>query len=373
MQGQPVAASACLLPFGSQARCDPYAPIGTADVNKRLIPAIAVVALLLIAGAWWLFSRNDRSDKIVVHGNVDLRQVELPFNDSERIAEVLVEEGTIVHAGQVLARLDTGRLVPRVQAAQANVAAQSEALRRLHNGARPEEIAQARASVNAAQAEAANARSQLERLRGISEDSKGRAVSAQDLEAATAAARMSEAQAENARKALELILAGPRQEDIDQTRALLDAAQAELALLQRQLADAELVAPRDGVIRNRLMEPGEFATPQRPVFSIAITNPKWIRAYVAEPDLGRINVGTPATATIDSAPDSPSQGRIGFISSTAEFTPKTVQTEELRTSLVYEVRVLVEDEEDRLRLGMPATVIIDPSARAQQQASGSTE
>jgi HlyD family secretion protein len=338
-------------------------------VNKKAIPIVVAAVVLIGAIAYWIFGRHDQSGSIVLHGNVDLRQVDLPFSDSERIAEVLVEEGTTVKAGEVLARLDTGRLVPRLQQAEARVAAQSEALQKLHNGARPEEVAQARAAVNAAQAEAANARSQYERLRGISDESKGRAVSPQDLDAASAAARMSEAQAENARKTLELTLAGPRHEDIDQAKAQLDAAQADLALLKRQLADAELISPTDGVIRNRLMEPGELATPQRPVFTIAITNPKWIRGYVSETDLGRINVGMPATITIDSAPKSPIDGKVGFISSTAEFTPKTVQTEELRTSLVYEVRVFVQDDADRLRLGMPATVSIDPSARTPQLAS----
>jgi HlyD family secretion protein len=330
-------------------------------VNKKAIPV--VIALLLVAvAAWWFFNRSRHSDVVVLQGNVDLRQVDLAFSDSERIAEVLAEEGSIVHAGQVLARLDTGRLLPRVRQAEARVSAQSEGLHKLRNGARPEEIAQARAALNAAQAEATNAQSQLTRLRGISDESKGRAVSPQDLDTAMTAARMSEAQAENARKALELTLAGSRKEDIDQGQAQLDAAAADLALLKRQLADAELVAPTDGVIRNRLMEPGELATPQRPVFSIAITNPKWVRAYLSEADLSRIRLGAPATVTIDSAPGSPVEGTVRFISSTAEFTPKTVQTQELRTSLVYEVRVFVNDTDDRLRLGMPATVTIDPAA-----------
>ena len=338
-------------------------------MNKKVIPLAIVGLLLLGLIVYWVFGRGDNSGTVVLHGNVDLRQVELPFNDAERIAEVLVEEGTTVKAGEVLARLDTGRLVPRVQQAEARAVVQSEALRKLRNGARPEEVAQARAAVKAAQAEAANAQSQFKRLQGISDESKGRAVSPQDLEAASTAARMSEAQAENTRKALELTLAGPRKEDIDQAKAQLDAAQADLALLQRQLADAELVSPTDGVIRNRLMEPGELATPQRPVFSIAITTPKWIRAYLSEADLSRIKVGAPAKVTTDSAADAPVEGRVGFISSTAEFTPKTVQTEELRTSLVYEIRVFVDDRDDRLRLGMPATVTIDPAAPVQQPVS----
>lgn len=335
-------------------------------MSKRII-ALAVVALLALAVlGYWVFGGDDDESRIVLQGNVDLRQIELPFNDSERIAEVLVDEGSTVKAGQVLARLDTGRLLPRVVQAEARAAAQREVLKRLRNGARPEEVAQARAALAAAQAEAANATSQLQRLRSISDESNGRAISPQDLEAAVAAARMSEAQAESSRKALELTLAGPRQEEIDQAKAQLDAAEADLALLKRQLADAELVAPTDGVIRNRLMEPGELATPQRPVFAIAITTPKWVRAYLSEVELSRVALGAPARVTMDSAPNDPLEGKVGFISSTAEFTPKTVQTEELRTSLVYEIRVFVDDPEDRLRLGMPATVTITP---AGQQAS----
>lgn len=340
-------------------------------MSKRTI-ALAVVALLALAVlGYWVFGSDDDESHIVLQGNVDLRQIELPFNDSERIAEVLVEEGSTVKAGQVLARLDTGRLLPRVAQAEARAAAQREVLKKLRNGARPEEVAQARAALAAAQAEAANATSQLQRLRSISDESKGRAISPQDLEAAMAAARMSEAQAESSRKALELTLAGPRQEEIDQAKAQLDAAEADLALLKRQLADAELLAPTDGVIRNRLMEPGELAAPQRPVFAIAITTPKWVRAYLSEVQLSRVALGAPARVTMDSAPNDPLEGKVGFISSTAEFTPKTVQTEELRTSLVYEIRVLVDDPEDRLRLGMPATVTITPAERqANSRESG---
>lgn len=326
---------------------------------KKRIAIVALAAAVLIIGTAFVLRRGGNADELVLHGNVDLRQVELPFADSERIAEVLVEEGTQVRAGQVLARLDTGRLLPKVQQSEARVAAQREGLRRLKNGSRPEETAQARAALAASQAEAVNALSQYERLKDIGESSNGRAVSAKEIEAAEAAARMGDARVENSRKALDLALAGPREEDIAQAQAQLEASQAELALLRRQLQDAELVAPTDAVVRSRLMEPGELATPQRPVFSLAIADPKWVRAYLPETALGRLNVGTPATVSIDSFPDAALPGSVGFISSVAEFTPKTVQTEELRTSLVYEVRVFVTDPEDRLRLGMPATIRFD--------------
>jgi len=333
-------------------------------MNKKIATAV-LAAVLIIAAAVYLLTRDRGGDELVLHGNVDIRQIELPFADSERIAEVLVREGDRVEAGQVLARLETNRLLPRLRQAEARVSAQAEALRRLRNGTRPEEIAQARAALSAARAEAANAHSQYERLQGISESSNGRAVSKQDLDATHAALEMGEARAQSQRKALELALAGPREEDIAQAQAQLEGAQAELALLQRQLKDAELLAPVDAVVRNRLMEAGELATPQRPVYSLAVTDPKWVRAYASETALGHLQVGMSAKVTIDSFPDTPLDGSLGFISSVAEFTPKTVQTEELRTSLVYEVRVFVPDPENRLRLGMPATVRFDMNTEPQ--------
>jgi len=126
--------------------------------------------------------------------------------------------------------------------------------------------------------------------------------------------------------------------------------------MNHQLQEAELKSPIDAVVRARLLEPGDMASPQRPAFTLAITDPKWVRAYVAEPDLGRVRPGQEARVTTDSHPGQPIVGKVGYISSVAEFTPKTVQTEELRSSLVYEIRVMVDDKEDRLRLGMPATV-----------------
>ena len=114
----------------------------------------------------------------------------------------------------------------------------------------------------------------------------------------------------------------------------------------------------DAVVRTRIMEPGEIASPQKPVFSLAIIDPKWVRAYVNERDLGRVRQGMGAKITVDSFPDRPLDGWVGFISPTAEFTPKPVETSELRTSLVYEVRVFAKDPHDELRLGMPATVVV---------------
>ncbi|HEY3919529.1 MAG TPA: HlyD family efflux transporter periplasmic adaptor subunit [Stellaceae bacterium] len=326
---------------------------------RRNILIVALVAIGVAAGlAYWLAARPGAPKSLVVYGNVDLRQVDLPFNGTERIAAVLVQEGDRVHQGEALARLDTRRLQPQVDQATAQVAAQRAVVDRLHNGNRPEEIAEARAALDSAKADAENARRQADRFRSLLAASGGRAASQQDLDNANAAVDVGNAKVVSQQKALDLQIAGPRKEDVAQAAAQLQGDEAQLALLQEQLADATLTAPADAVVRSRLMEPGEMASPQKPVFTLAITDPKWVRAYVSEADLGRIRPGEAASIAVDSFPKRRFDGWIGFISPVAEFTPKTVQTEELRTSLVYEIRVFVKDPADELRLGMPATVYL---------------
>jgi len=331
-----------------------------------------VVLLLVVGGAlWWALARRPTSTELTLYGNVDLRQVELPFNGSERIAVVLAQEGDHVKKGQLLAQLDTGRLGPQVAKAEADLAAQQQVVDRLHHGNRPEEIAEARANVDAAAADAKNARDQYARLNTLSASSSGRAVSRQDLDAAKTALDTAEARLAVNRKALALEVAGPRKEDIAQGEAQLRAGQAELALLKQQLNDADLLAPLDAVVRSRIVEPGEISSPQKSAFTLAIVDPKWVRAYVAEPDLGSVREGMDAAVTVDAFHDRRFSGWVGFISPVAEFTPKAVETTELRSSLVYEIRIFVHDVGDDLRLGMPATVHIMRRDRGAEPRSAS--
>jgi HlyD family secretion protein len=318
-------------------------------MQKRLRAALILAALVAVGAAfwWWMSGRGTARQELALYGNIDLRQIDLPFNGSERVAEVLVQEGDHVKQGQLLARLETSRLGPQVARAQADLEAQQQMVNRLHRGNRPAEIDQARANTAAARADAVNAHAQLERLRTLSQNTAGRALSRQDLDSAKLNA---------SEKALALELAGPRREDVAQGEAQLQSQQAALAMLQQQLKDAELRAPVDAVVRSRVVEPGEISSPQKAAFTLAIVDPKWVRAYVAETDLGSVHEGLRGTVSVDAFPNRRFEGWVGFISPTAEFTPKSVETRELRSSLVYEVRVFVKDPGDQLRLGSPATV-----------------
>jgi HlyD family secretion protein len=327
-----------------------------------LIGLVIVALAGAAAAAWWQYRPARPAKEFALYGNVDLRQVLPAFNNSERIAEVLPREGDRVRRGQVLARLDTSRLAPMLAQAEAQAEAQRRVVERLYNGSRPEEIAQARAQVESAKADLTNAQQRYERAQSAA---KIGGASRDEIDAAKAALDVAKARLAVAEKALELVIAGPRKEEVAEAEARLRAAEAQVALVRRQLADAELVAPAEAVVRSRLMEPGEMASPQRPVFSLALVELKWVRAYVAEPDLGRVRPGMATSVAVDSFPDRRFDGWIGFISPVAEFTPKPVQTEELRTSLVYEVRVFVTDPSDELRLGMPATVYLLPDRSAE--------
>ena len=340
-------------------------------MKRRVVLALLVVAVLAAAAAlaWHYLHPPQSTGELTLDGNIDLRQVELAFNNSERIVAVLAQEGDRVRPGQVLAKLDVSRLEPRARQAQAQADAQRQTVLRLRNGNRPEEIAQARANLESARADAANAKQQFDRLTRLAHGPSAGAVSQQDLDNARAALDVANAKVAASQKALDLQVIGPRAEDIAQADAMLQADEAQAALARQELADAQLHAPLNGVVRARLMEPGEMSSPQKPVFTISVTDPKWVRAYVSTVDLGRVRPGMPAYVTVDSFPGRRFEGWVGFVSSVAEFTPKPVQTQELRTKLVYEVRVFVKDPGDELRLGMPATVRLAPNLPSTQPAT----
>lgn len=325
-------------------------------MKKSLIAAVVVVSLAVAGWAWWRASGGKDEDGLVFYGNVDIRQISLAFDNSGRIAEVLADEGDTVKAGQLLARLDTRTLQLQADEAQGDIEVQQQTVLKARNGSRPQEIAQERAKLAAAQADAVRAERDLGRLQQIAASTQGRGVSPQDLDSAKNSAASARAKLAEQREALRLAELGPRAEEVAGAEAQLKATQAKLALLQYQISQGELKAPADAVVRSRLLEPGDMASSSRPVFALALAQPKWVRVYVGEGDLGKVKPGMAAQVTTDSHPDRPIAGSVGYIASVAEFTPKSVQTEELRTHLVYEVRIMVKDPDNMLRLGQPATV-----------------
>jgi HlyD family secretion protein len=326
-------------------------------MKAKIVLLVALVALLAAGGAWWWQQQRERPprDALELHGNVDIRQVELAFNASGRIEQVLVHEGDRVAQGQLLAVLDMRRLERAVQLAAAQVAAQREVVARFRAGSRPEEISKAKADVEAARVDARNAAHTYERLKALAAQ---RFIAEQQADDARAAAEAANARLKAAEETLRLVALGPRKEDTAAAEATLSANEAALAIAQRDLAEASLYAPLAGVIENRVLEPGDMASPQKTVFTLALAEPLWVRAYVPGPDLGKIRVGSRATVRTDSYPGKRYRAWVGFISPTAEFTPKSVETQEVRTQLVYQVRVFVCAPQGELRLGMPASVDI---------------
>jgi HlyD family secretion protein len=325
--------------------------------KKKVIPAVVVLLVAAAAGGWWYLGSPEGPDesRLVLYGNVDIRETDLAFNNSEHIDRLLVQEGDRVHKGQLVAALHRERLEAEVAVAEARVAAQRAAVARLEVGSRPEELHQAQANVSAARARLSDAQVTFTRTRDLAEK---KLISRQALDDAQATLDTARAELEVAQQVLALAVEGPRTEDIEEARALLNASEAQLALAREVLKDTELYAPAAGVIRDRLLEPGDMVSPQTPVLTLALTDPVWVRAYASESYLGRLAPGMSAEVSTDSYPGKTYPGWIGFISPTAEFTPKTVETPELRTRLVYQVRVHVCNPQDELRLGMPATVSI---------------
>ncbi len=342
------------------------------NARRRLVAVIILAAAVIGGGMWWITHRNHAgmgANTLVLYGNVDIREIQPAFNDSDVISRMLVWEGAVVKKGDLIATIDESRYAARLAQARQQADSLKAALAKLVNGSRPEEIAQAKATMEGLRSIYANNRILYERTVGLLP--KG-AASTEDRDNAAAQLNASRENLEAAKQAYSLAVKGPRAEDIAAARAAYEAAVAAAGLAEREYADTKLYAPSDGIIEDRILEPGDMASPSTPVYTIALTDPLWVRAYVAEPDLGKLALGMPAAVSTDSFPGRSYRGWVGYIAPTAEFTPKTVETTELRTRLVYQVRVYVCNSGNQLRLGMPATVAVDlsPAAAGQSAAPG---
>ncbi len=322
------------------------------DRRPRAGLAVALcVGLLLLAAC----NRNGRDGDLVLSGNLEVEDTQLGFKAAGRVVERSVSEGDTVKAGQPIARLDDAEQQSALALQRANLAAAEAALAELEAGSRPQEIAAAAATLHRAEAE--RDRSRLEWARQQDLHAK-EVTSNRDFETAEAQVKVAEAAAAEAAERLKLVQEGPRTETIRQARARVEQARAAVALAVTQLENTRLVSPLTSTVLSHNIEVGEYVAPGTPVVTVADTRHIWVRAYLNQPDLGRVRHGQKVVVRTDSFPGRDFTGTVGFIASEAEFTPKTVQTPKERVKLVFRLKVDVDNPKDELKPGMPADVIL---------------
>jgi len=325
---------------------------------KKSSPLPYLLAALLLAAGLLTAGCSEPSEELVLYGNVDIREVELGFRVGGRLAAMHFEEGDTVETGELVAEIDGEPYAETIALAEAQVAEARARLALLERGSRPQEIEQAQARVREAEAAHEQARRDFARQEGLVETG---ASSEKALERARALRDETAARLSSAREALALVREGFRSEDIAAGRAALAAAEARLEQARTQLDDTRLLSPSDGIVIARIHEPGSMLGAGTPVYSLSLVEPVYVRAYVAEPQLGRAAPGKEVWVTTDSS-GRRYRGQIGFVSPRAEFTPRSVETPELRTDLVYRLRIVVTESDDRLRQGMPVTVHFEKPA-----------
>jgi len=374
--------------------------------KRRLIIILSVIvvvaAVLIIVQYRRPWSSNDPS-LLGVSGNIEVRDAEISFRIAGRVLERLVSEGELVNTGQIIARQDSSDLVQEVALRQAELRAAQASLAELEAGYRPEEIAQAQSAMQGAQARldevlagsrpeeiaAADAsvqnssvnvthlQSEFERQAKLL---KAETISQREFDRAKsdyerAVASLHEAQERRklikdgprkeqieqvraafmeARERYEMLKKGPREETIEQARARVEQAKAALTMAEIRLSYATIVAPFSGMVLSEHVEPGEYVASGTPIVTLGDLDNVWLRAYINETDLGRVKQRQTVRVTTDTYPGKSYEGRVSFIASVAEFTPKNVQTEKERVKLVYRVKMDIPNPNMELKPGMPA-------------------
>ncbi len=387
-------------------------------MKKRIILILIILAAAAAVYAYWGFGKKP-GDRILVSGNIELNEVNIAFKTGGKLVERDADEGDPVKKGQVLARLDRDQLLAQreaqnaaLQSAQAQLAqaqtavdwqkatltadleqrradlAATEArLQELQHGSRPQELQDARAAVEAAQSEFDRAQRDWDRAQTLHKNDD---ISTSQYDQYRSRWQSSDAALKQAKERLALVEAGPRSEvveaqsaqvqrarasikvgeanslelkrreqEIATRRAEIERAKATLALIDSQLADTVAASPVDGVVLVKAADPGEVLAAGSTVLTVGDIDHPWLRGYVNETDLGKVKIGSRVRVTTDSYPGKVYNGRISFISSEAEFTPKQIQTEQERVKLVYRVKIEVENPNRELKSNMPADAEIE--------------
>lgn len=325
-------------------------------MKKPVVVILAALALVAIVTGGWLWYQGQQDKGLTLYGNVDIRTVNMSFRVGGRLASLTVDEGDAITAGQTLGQLDKAPFENALLQAKAGVSVAQAQYDLMQAGYREEEVAQAAAAVKQAQAAYDYAQKFYQRQQGLW---GSRTISANDLENARSSRDQAQATLKSAQDKLSQYRTGNRPQDIAQAKASLEQAQAQLAQAELDLRDTTLTAPANGTLMTRAVEPGSMLNAGSTVLTLSLTRPVWVRAYIDEPNLGQMQPGRELLLYTDGRPDKPYHGKVGFVSPTAEFTPKTVETPDQRTDLVYRLRIIVTDADDALRQGMPVTVTLN--------------
>ncbi|WP_429620201.1 secretion protein HlyD [Serratia sp. 2723] len=327
-------------------------------MNKIASSVLTILVIGGIAAGSVYYYQTQQKQALTLYGNVDIRTVNLSFRVGGRLASLNVDEGDSIEPGDILGKLDYVPYINAQNEADANVAAAQAQLDLLLAGYREEEIAQARSEVTQQQAAFNYADSFYKRQQRLW---ASLSISVNDLENAKTARQQAQAALQSAKDKLSQYLSGHRIQQIEQAKASVAQAQAHADQAALNLTDTQLYAPTAGIILTRAVEPGTMLSSGSTVFSVSLTRPVWIRAYIDGINLHHAIPGTEVQIYTDGQPNKPYLGKIGFVASTAEFTPKSVETPELRTDLVYRLRIIVTDPDESLRQGMPVTLRFAPA------------
>jgi HlyD family secretion protein len=329
---------------------------------KRRLPVLIVLAAVIAAGVYFyprLTKKSEPENQLTLSGNIEAHESLVSFKVQGRIVDLPVEEGQSVEPGTLLARLDDADYRQKIRIDKANVHVRESNLALVLAGTREQEVKASEQTMLDAQADLQQKKIDSDRAQGLFSKDE---VSAQDRDLAETARKRAEATFRAAQQRYNQAVEGSRKEDIAIARANVAEASATLGLSRVNLDYATLRAPAAGVITVRQAEIGEVVVPGAPVVTLADLDHIWLRAYIAEPDLGRIRWGQDAIVTTDTYPGKQYRGHISFISSTAEFTPKSVQTYKERVTLVYRIKLDIDNPNHELKPGMPADAHISLAA-----------
>ncbi len=320
--------------------------------KKRLAILILVAAAAILFGVWYIRNADrENPDVIRVSGNIEVTAAQVSFKTPGRVVQRLVSEGENVTNDQVVAFLDKTELEEEAAMRRSDAQTALAVLAELEAGTRPEEIEQAAAALEFVQAEAERVESEFARQQELFAQ---KVISSREFEAAQAASSMAFAKVREATARLTLLQKGPREETIRAARSRLEQARQAVALAETRLDYATLRTSLSGIVLAEGIEDGEYVVPGTPVVTIGDLKNVWLRGYINETDLGRVKIGQTVSVVTDTYPGKTYEGRLSFIASQAEFTPKNVQTTKERVKLVYRIKVDLANPNQELKPGMPA-------------------